>query len=175
MENGRKNQANMIAKDCIVEALIKLLEEKSLSAITISELTEKAGVSRMTYYRNYDKKEDIFKTYLDDVMEFYHDDVKNLMLQGNYDDMDNMIHCFCYMKEHRHFLDSLFKSGFGHLLLKTICNYVIKTWYKPENGKALYYKLHAFSGALYNLYIAWSMDGMEESPEEMASLLCEMW
>lgn len=175
MENNGKNQANILAKECIVEALIRLLEEKPLSAITISELTEKAGVSRMTYYRNYHTKEDIFETYLDDVMEYYHEDVKTLMLQGNYYDMDNMVHCFSYLKEHRYFLDCLFKNGFGHLLLKTICNYVIKAWYKPEDGIVHYYRLQAFSGSLYNLYIKWSSGGMKETPEEMAAALHDIY
>lgn len=175
MANNVKNQANILAKECIVEALIQLLEEKSLSAITISELTEKAGVSRMTYYRNYDTKEDIFETYLDDVMEYYHEDVQKLMLQGNYYDSDNMIHCFYYLKEHRRFLDCLLKNGFGYLLLKTISNYVIKTWYKPEDEITRYYKLQAFAGSLYNLYITWSSGGMKEKPEEMATVLYKIY
>lgn len=55
MENA-KNAANQIAKECLVTALIQLLKEKNLSEITISELASKAGVSRMTYYRNYTTK-----------------------------------------------------------------------------------------------------------------------
>ena len=41
------------ARECMVQALIRLLGEKPLSAISITELTAAAGVSRMTYYRNY--------------------------------------------------------------------------------------------------------------------------
>ena len=84
----KKNQANILAKECIVTALMQLLEEKPFSAITISELTERAGVSRMTYYRNYQAKEDIFEIYLDDVLEHYREDVQELMLKGNYYDKD---------------------------------------------------------------------------------------
>lgn len=62
-----------------------------------------------------------FETYLDDVMEYYHEKVKVLMLQWDYYDMDNITHCFSYLKEHRYFPDCLFKNGFGYLLLKTIC------------------------------------------------------
>ena len=45
--------SNFFSRDCMVQALIQLLKTKSLSNITITELTERAGVSRMTYYRNY--------------------------------------------------------------------------------------------------------------------------
>lgn len=175
MTNHRKNQTNILAKECMVEALIQLLEEKPLSAITISELTEKAGVSRMTYYRNYHTKEDIFETYLDDAMNVYYEEVSLLMLQGELYDKENLTRCFRFLKEHRHFLDTLFKSGFGYLLLKTICKNVIKTWYHPEDDKAHYYKLQAFSGSLYNMYIAWSVDGMKETPEEMAQILHDIY
>lgn len=174
MKNGVKNQANMLAKECIVEALIKLLEEKPFSAITISELTAKAGVSRMTYYRNYNKKEDIFEQYLKDAIEYYGKDVQELMLQGNYYDKENLKQCFIYLKRHRGFLNCLLNNGFGDLLRNTICEFVLQTWYKPEDGKDHYYKLQAFAGAIYNLYIAWGREDMKESPEELAELLCQM-
>ena len=41
MNKERKNQANLIAKECIVSALLQLIKEKPLSAITISELTSR--------------------------------------------------------------------------------------------------------------------------------------
>ena len=45
MHTERKNQANRLARECIVTALMQLLKEKPLSAISVSELTERAGVS----------------------------------------------------------------------------------------------------------------------------------
>ena len=75
MKRQRKNQANQLARECMVTALMQLLKEKPLSAVSVSELTEKAGVSRMTYYRNYQSKEEIFTVYLDDILDDYRDDV----------------------------------------------------------------------------------------------------
>lgn len=63
-----KSPSNLLARECIVEAMIKLIYEKPLSAITISELTERAGVSRMTFYRNYGSKEDVWKDELADLV-----------------------------------------------------------------------------------------------------------
>ena len=56
MEMKSKNRANQLAKEYMVIALMQLLEEKPLSSISVSELTRKAGVSRMTYYRNYNRR-----------------------------------------------------------------------------------------------------------------------
>jgi AcrR family transcriptional regulator len=66
---SHKNQANILAKECMVTALMKLVQTKPLSAISISEITEYAGVSRMTYYRNYSSKEEIFKIYMDEIIQ----------------------------------------------------------------------------------------------------------
>lgn len=67
-----KNAANQLARECIVTALLQLLKEKPLSALSISEITSRAGVSRMTYYRNYKSKEDIFVQALSDILDEYH-------------------------------------------------------------------------------------------------------
>ena len=48
-----------LVKECIFTALTLLMEKKDFKDITISEIAEKAGVSRMTYYRTYSSKEDI--------------------------------------------------------------------------------------------------------------------
>ena len=80
---SKKNQANVLAKECMVSALMQLLEDKPLSAISVTELTEKAGVSRMTYYRNYQSKEEIFQDYLDDIVDSYRSDVASWPSRGN--------------------------------------------------------------------------------------------
>ena len=56
---AKENSAHRIVVDCIYEALIKLMDEKPYKEITITDITKKAGVSRMAYYRNYQDKDDI--------------------------------------------------------------------------------------------------------------------
>ncbi len=48
---------NLSAREKLEREYFRLLEEKHYSKISVAELIEKAGVSRMTFYRNY---EDIF-------------------------------------------------------------------------------------------------------------------
>ena len=109
MNIHKKNPSNLLARKCIAAALSQLLKEKSFSSITVSELTKKAGVSRMTYYRNYSSKEDIFEAYLEDALIFYDKDIQALPIKGNYYDVSNLTHYFTYVKKHHEFLDNLFK------------------------------------------------------------------
>lgn len=46
-------QENILVKNFITEALIKLLKNKTLDKITITEITNKAGVGRASFYRNF--------------------------------------------------------------------------------------------------------------------------
>ena len=48
------------------QALLSLLEKKDIEFITITEITNKAGVSRSTFYLHYEDKEDLIKKLLDD-------------------------------------------------------------------------------------------------------------
>ncbi len=62
-------ESNKITRECIETALILLMSEKDYSNITISEIVQRAGVSRTAYYRNYSSKEDILNTLLHDVIK----------------------------------------------------------------------------------------------------------
>ena len=52
-----KNQVMQYLQD----SLILLLERKNFADITITELCNKAGVSRMAFYGNYNSKDDLFE------------------------------------------------------------------------------------------------------------------
>jgi len=59
------------SKEWIVEALFILLREKPLAKITVTEITKKAGVARLTFYRNFDSKEAVIQYQSDVLFEHY--------------------------------------------------------------------------------------------------------
>lgn len=61
-----RNATAEFLKECMADALLKLLQKKPLDEITISEITETANVARVTYYRHFHSKEEIlyFKCHL---------------------------------------------------------------------------------------------------------------
>ena len=56
---AKEHSPQPTAADYIYEALIELMRHKPYGEITITDITKKAGVSRMAYYRNYQDKDDI--------------------------------------------------------------------------------------------------------------------
>ena len=55
----RISETNILTKECILTALLRLMDVKSYENITITDITNLAGVSRMAYYRNYKNKDEI--------------------------------------------------------------------------------------------------------------------
>lgn len=55
---------NAYVTEHITAAMLSLLKEKPLVEITISELCDRAGVGRTSFYRNFQEKEDILKEYI---------------------------------------------------------------------------------------------------------------
>lgn len=61
---AKTNEAHTIVLESLTEALLRLMEQKPLKTITVSELCDKAGVSRISFYRNYKKMDEILVRHL---------------------------------------------------------------------------------------------------------------
>ena len=176
--NKRISQANVYVKNEMYEALLKLLEEKSFSAISVSDITTEANVSRMSFYRNYNAIEDILTEHLIEVVEEYRakeakepdTGSKTVFYEKKY-----MLRCFRFFYLHREFIDALITAGMGDLFLAKITEYLIQKWIDVEKGtREEKLRISAFAGAIYNMYREWEKSGFQEKPEEIADILYEL-
>ena len=53
----------------ITDALLKLLRDKPVGDISISELCDLAGIGRASFYRNFESKEDILRRYINKIFK----------------------------------------------------------------------------------------------------------
>ena len=73
----KKNNENVVT--LLSNTLINLINEEQYEAISISELCSKAGVGRMSFYRNFNSKDDILIKYLYEIdCEKFTSSLKNL-------------------------------------------------------------------------------------------------
>ena len=57
--NMNNQEKNSYVREHMLEALMKMLQETPISDITVSDLVQKAGVGRASFYRNFTTVEDI--------------------------------------------------------------------------------------------------------------------
>ena len=62
----RTHPANVFVCECITQSLFRLLKRKAYSEITVTGLVHEAGVSRNSFYRNYQNIEDIIQQFLEE-------------------------------------------------------------------------------------------------------------
>ena len=70
-KDGIKRDRRLVrTKKAIITALLQLLTHKELSEITVTELSECAGINRKTFYLHYDRVEDIIENFGEDILTY---------------------------------------------------------------------------------------------------------
>lgn len=125
----------------------------------------------MTFYRNYNSKEEVFTKELSEIIEAYKNDDLPDSGENIFYDVPHILHYFTYLSNYKDFFDGLVYCGFGTYFLEMMNVYLCEKW-SPVADK---YTLYAFAGALYNTFHLWSSEGYETAPMELASHLSKMF
>ncbi|WP_238899912.1 TetR/AcrR family transcriptional regulator [Clostridium sp. YIM B02500] len=177
MVNKKINSQNKIIKESIFTALMILMENKYFRDISITELTKKAGVSRMSFYRNYNSMEDIITTYLDELFEEYSLQISSHEKNNNF---DSVCLYFAYFRKHKKLITNLINANLTNLIFDRYVKFFhsfskdfeCKKLHSPEIDK---YSVEFVSGGLYKVLIEWTKNGMKESDEDMAKMIYDLF
>ncbi len=172
IDRNNKNLQSTITKESIFTALMILMEKKNFNKITITEVTKKAGVSRMAFYRNYNIMEDIINNYLDELFEDYSKQILNCEDKYN---KESIRLFFTYFRKHDRLLANLIRSNMSYLILDRCIeffyimarNVVCRNSHLPLRQK---YSIEFAAGGLYKVLIEWAKSGMKESDGDMADI-----
>ena len=154
---------NKIVCESLQEALLILMSQKNFTNISITELCNKAGVSRMAFYNNYKSKDELLKK----IIERYTYNLINTIGSPFRQKTDILWYeqMFNYIKKDNHYLYIMFKSGFKYIYLSTITDIVLHDNSIPSNIK---YMRLMWAGGISNAIVYWLESGMNESVNDMA-------
>lgn len=109
-------------------------------------------------------------SYFNIILQRYDEAEKADYLRDSYYDVNRVIHYFSFLLSYKTFLLIVIAQSYGYIFSETMTNYIVNKWLTDKSDHMQRYKLYAFSGALYNLYIGWSKNNFRETPEEMAQI-----
>jgi len=69
MKDRKEDRRVIRTKQVILEALVTLIEEKGIDAVTVKDITRKANINRGTFYLHYQDKTDLLEKTVGDIME----------------------------------------------------------------------------------------------------------
>lgn len=164
-------------KDRLKTAYIELLETTDFNHITVTALTNRAGVNRTTFYLNFT---DIyaFEAWLETVL------FQNVQQRLRIDPATHLITTaslttvLAYLYQERRLIFAMIKGGLlTHLdqkirqeLVKIMAQELDADFTANAQIPAKYGQV-AFAGAITAMIIAWIQDGMQESSQELAAML----
>ncbi len=172
MEHKSKNVSpfsnesrNAYVIEHITDSVLKLLREKPLSEISISEIVDDAGVGRTSFYRNFDTKEDVVKRHISDLIETWDQEYKSTGKDSNAELYGSL---FQHLKNHAEFYLLLKQRNLMHLFLEV---YLKKNGPIPEDSNMWAYIKAFIAYGTYGWIEEWIVRGMQESSETMAEML----
>ncbi|QIK70466.1 TetR/AcrR family transcriptional regulator [Erysipelothrix sp. HDW6C] len=161
------------AKQCITDALLILVETKPFNSISITELCDRAGVSRMTYYRHYETKEDILVTRLNHIFNDFITTVRSAPSADNRE----ILQQFAALCRREHvILNAMIHSELTPLLQTQISSYFDIFFAEIIHPHAIEPTVGTYSkafiiGGLIQVVITWIERSMFESDTFIAETL----
>ena len=157
----RKNTAHDIVMESLTDALLKIMEQKPLAEINVSELCRRAGVSRVSYYRNFNTMEDILVQYLNKCTdEWWQDFSKKPESEFYRTFWSELLEQY---RKNKKLIFLLYQNNASHLLKEHIFS---RCSPKPDLEEKEAYIRAALAGFIYGLVDEWIRRGMKELPKQ---------
>jgi AcrR family transcriptional regulator len=172
------NRQVLRTKGWITEALFLLLDEKPYDKISISDIAEKAGVVRQTFYHNFESKDDIILQYLESNINNCLVKAKSIISKNRRKSIVvtfSINHAVAQQKR----LKKIFNSGLAYLVVKSFQSFgetvlsPYKGWgTKEEKSRMRYSFIFLFAG-LTGVLFDWLQNDMPFTPEKLSGLFQE--
>lgn len=167
----KQNEINLLTKECILTALLRLMEEKPYKSISITDITSLAGVSRMAYYRNYNSKEEILIKHLEDEEKKV---IESATANKDTTIKDIIYYVSNFIQNNSEVIKAVYAAGLTHkltdMLNKRIYSY-FPISHQTTEGK---YAVRFYVGAILSVYRYWIDNGMEEPADTVSEIVWKL-
>ena len=165
----KRKAINKKVKKAITDTVFSLMQEKSLSEISITEIANTANVSRSSFYRNYSSKEDVLVTLVRDVLDDFRDSADyNLSDVYSKKHIKRTISCFY---DNRSYVLNLYRSGYGTMLLNELNQFHESIAGDMNAHSKDRYSLYIYIGAMYNTALIYLTEENPSSIDEITDVL----
>lgn len=173
MYHIKKDKRSQKSAKIISEGLLSCLQEKPLYAITITDISEKAFISRSTFYRLFDNIEDVLTYQLDNIFS----DLITAISKGNTRQLYVRALEVCY--KNAQLIQYVFSANRFDLLFKTY-EKMLDAYNASNKGKDMestrtqfYYDFSIVAGIIIGSLHAWVKDDQRKSLHELCDTISD--
>ncbi len=161
------NPNESFTKEAIGEAFLVLLNKKSYDDIKVVEIVNKAGVSRSTFYRFFNKssKKEILFEYILNLWKKYYEEskCKSNIEEGLYTLMNFSYH-------YKDIMLLLNKAGLTHIIYNLIYN-MIDSNTLLDDEKII---ISSLAGSIYGLVNYWIENNFNKTPKDIIDVFLKL-
>ena len=173
----RENQRITITKRLLKESMLRLLKEKELDKISVTELCREAGINRATFYRHYEIPRDVL---IEIEKDLYHDLREAVRVPAAQEDIYPCIEEMClFLEQHKERLRVLLQCNSDTDFVLFV-NEIFEELYQEVGNMPAFRELNQEDIRLMALYTAggsyfllrhWLTGGIPKSAEEMSAYI----
>lgn len=176
----RENQRVTITKRMLKEGLLRLLREKPLDKIRINELCQESDINRATFYRYYQRPQDV-------LVEMEMDLVKEVAAKAappkcEADAKDNLARICAFLYERGDVVKILFRCNTDVDMMAVLNEHLRQLWELKKNEPqfanmdedTVRIILALVGGGSYCLLQRWILEEIQKTPEEIAEIICNV-
>lgn len=159
-------------KYIFAQSIKELMEKQSLDKITVTDIVKRSGMTRQTFYRNFQDKYDLVNWYFEKLAD------KSFRQIGNSSTLrEGLIKKFSFLLNDRVFFMQAFQSkdynnveNYDYQCILEFYSSIIekKIDHIPHD---IMFLLKMYCHGSITMTVEWAVGGMKETPEEMADLL----
>lgn len=177
MYHIKKDKRSILSSSMIYGGLKRLLATKKLEDISITELVEEAGVSRATFYRNYDsvidvlimKSDHIFEGMLDHLKDYHK---KSPVKRGS----EFLVPFLMYFDDKKEIIELLLKANRQDVIQSSMVRLfegMFPAYYNAveKPTQTWDYFIAIRTGITVSILVQWVKDGSNIPPEELGQLI----
>ncbi|MCD7752001.1 MAG: TetR family transcriptional regulator C-terminal domain-containing protein [Lachnospiraceae bacterium] len=166
---GGNAKTTEFLKECMADALIKLLKTKPIEKISVPEIVELAGVGRATFFRNFTTKNEAVTFKIVRLWERYAEE-HDLAERRKYT-LDNALDFFQFNYSIQNLLTLLYERNLQFALYDAFYS-VMMSQCGADAVECYDSRFHSYG--LFGLLDEWIIRGFYESPERMAEISKEI-
>lgn len=163
------------SKEKLSNALLAIMEQYDYKEITITQISQEAGLSRKTFYRLFADKEDVLAFFFEHLYQECLAQIKSKQIQDYWD----IVQCYfdffeerrslLFLLKHHNLLTLLFEGSYQYSF--QVFEYVHSKEAADAFSLPLPYMLAYSVGGMYSMLLKWVESGMEiPSPLLIAEL-----
>ena len=176
----RENQRIAITKRLIKEALLRLMKEKDVGKINVTELCREAEINRATFYRHYEIPRDVL---VEIEKDLYYDLRKAVPIPQGPEQIKTSLDKMClFMEENHSILRTLIQNSTDMDFAIFIHDIYMEVW-NDVGASSVFQKYNSDDIKLITLYCAggsyftlrhWLLGNVRKSSGEMADYIYEL-